>query len=50
VARHPDDPLAAYYPVAGVEGRPVDDQLVGRLRSFCADHRDELAAAWSSHR
>jgi hypothetical protein len=50
VARHPDDPLAAYYPAAGVEGRAVDDQLVGRLRSFCADHRDELTAASSSHR
>ena len=50
VAKHPDDPLAAYYPVAGVEGRPVDDRLAGRLRTFCTDHRDELAAAWGGHR
>jgi len=50
VARHPDDPLAAYYPVAGVAGRPLDGQLGGRLRAFCIEHRDELAAAWSSHR
>ena len=50
VARHPDDPLAAYYPVAGVEGRPVDDHLVGRLRAFCSGHRDELTTTWSRHR
>jgi hypothetical protein len=50
VVRHPDDPLAAYYPAGGEGGRPVDDHLVERLRAFCTDHRDELVATWSSHR
>lgn len=50
VARHPEDTLAAYYPVAGIEGRRVDGQLIDRLRAFCLDHRDELAATWTGHR
>jgi len=35
--------LAAYYPIHGGR-RPVDDQLLPTFATFCAEHRDVLAA------
>lgn len=43
LADHPDDPLAAYYPIHGGT-RPADDQLAGAFAGFCRRYRDQLVA------
>jgi hypothetical protein len=42
-ARHRGEPFVAYFPTAGGDQPPLDDQFAGRYRAFCLEHRDELA-------
>lgn len=49
VARHPEAPLAAYFPVPGGDQPPLDDRFAERYRRFCLDHRDELGGVWDRH-
>lgn len=50
VARNPGEPLAAYFPPPLGSGRPVDAHLASSLRSFCAEHHDELAVLGRTRR
>jgi hypothetical protein len=49
VARYPDEPFAAYFPVPGGDQPPLDDRFASRYRQLCLDHRDELAGVWDRH-
>jgi hypothetical protein len=49
VARHPDQPFSAYFPVAGGDQPSLDDRFADRYRRFCLDHQHELTEVWDRH-